>query len=437
MLLKYSVSNFKSIGHNIEFSMLPLENNCDDKFLTEIETVVGKMKILKRGAFFGPNASGKTSFINSLDFAVKYILDGPQGSSFTRVNQFRGELESLDGLTTFQFMILVDKQIYTYGFSLDKNYVHEEWLEILGANGYESMFERHTNENKITSITLSSQYAEKKSKERQLAELLTESIKEKQAAHLFLKKLAENGSEKGDIVYSWFGNIRIIYPSYSFQNLPFIIRENKEFRDFLSNSLSAIDTGINQVSTSENMDLNEFSEKYKISSKIIKDIETSESGAIRIRGKYFHYMDGNVLRIEFEHSLNNKSVKFNLEDESDGTQRIIDLLPLLFKSENNDANLIFIVDELDRSLHTKLTKYIVSHFIQSDNRCQLIFTTHDVNLLNLKLFRQEEIWFIDKNLNGESILKPFSDFDVENEEDVLKDYLAGRFGAVPVIKGEI
>ena len=68
MLLKYSVSNFRSIGHNIEFSMFPLENSSDE-FLTEINTVAGNLKVLKRGAFFGPNASGKTSFVNSLEFA--------------------------------------------------------------------------------------------------------------------------------------------------------------------------------------------------------------------------------------------------------------------------------------------------------------------------------------------------------------------------------
>lgn len=75
-------------------------------------------------------------------------------------------------------------------------------------------------------------------------------------------------------------------------------------------------------------------------------------------------------------------------------------------------------------------------FIQFDNSSQLLFTTHDIDLLNLHLFRNEEIWFIEKNANGETMLKPFSDFNISEETDILKDYLAGRFGAIPVIKEE-
>ncbi|MBO5557549.1 ATP-binding protein [Ruminococcus sp.] len=436
MLLKYSVSNFKSIGHNIEFSMLPLEDT-DDSFLTEIDTVSGKFKVLRRGAFFGPNASGKTSFIKSIDFARNYILTGPLTNSITGVDQFRGNIAELEEITTFQFMILANKTIYAYGFSLDRYYVHEEWLEVLNSNKFELMFERHTDESKKTTVKIYSKYARRNSKERQLAELLETSIKEKQAGQLFLKKLAENGSRKADTVFSWFSNIRVIYPNSSLKNWPFIVQANKEFREFLSYNLNAVDTGIHQISTSKSMQLNEFLEKYPLSSDVIKDIEMAESGTISINGMYFHFKDGEILQIEFEHLLNGQIIKFNLENESDGTQRIIDILPILFKSvtKEND-NLIYIIDELDRSLHTKLTKYIVNNFIQLNDNSQLVFTTHDVNLLDLDNFKQEELWFIDKKTTGETSLKPFSDFDVSNKKSILNDYLAGRFGAIPVIKGD-
>lgn len=438
MLLKYSVSNFKSIGHNIEFSMFPLENTENDQFLTEVNTEAGKMKVLRRGAFFGPNASGKTSFVKSMDFAVSYVLGGPISNSFTRVDQFRGNIEELDHLTTFQFMILVDKQVYTYGFSLDRYYVHEEWLGILKGTEFKLMFERRTDEAKKTFITINSAYARANSKERKLAELLAESIKEKQAGHLFLKKLAENGSHKADLIYSWFSNIRIIYPNSTLQNWPFIVQSNKEFRDFLSHNLNAIDTGIQQISSPKEMKLVDFIEmleKVKISAEIIKDIESIGRGTVCIDGKYYHFSDDRVWQIKFEHLLNGQKIDFNIEDESDGTQRLIDLLPILFKQETGENdNLIFIVDELDRSLHTKLTKYIIKNFTDLDDGRQLLFTTHDVDLLNLDVFRQEELWFIEKTVNGETRLKPFSDFDLSASSDIIKDYLAGRFGAVPVIK---
>ena len=112
---------------------------------------------------------------------------------------------------------------------------------------------------------------------------------------------------------------------------------------------------------------------------------------------------------------------------------MLDLLPFLFKT-NLSSHTIYVVDELDRSLHTKLSKFLIETFGEQSTNTQLLFTAHDVNLLNLQIFRQEEIWFVEKNSTGETRLKPFSDFDITNEQNILKDYLAGRFGAVPVIK---
>ena len=116
------------------------------------------------------------------------------------------------------------------------------------------------------------------------------------------------------------------------------------------------------------MSLSEFAEKYHISDEIIHDIEEAQSGTIQIGGRYFNFEEGNkksitFVQVKFEHLLNGKTVNFNMENESDGTQRMVDLLPILFKLKSNEHS-IYIVDELDRSLHTKLSKYLINKFIQ-------------------------------------------------------------------------
>lgn len=440
MLLRYSVSNFKSIGNNIEFSMLPSEDTSDDRFLIEIETVVGKWKVLKRGAFFGPNASGKTSFVQSLAYARDYIVKGPKNYAVNKVNQFAGNIKSLDGVTSFQFLIYIDKQVYNYGFSLDRSYVHEEWLAILNSSGtFDLLFDRKTTSKLSTRITIFDAYAKSKSVERELADLLTKSIKSEQADQLFLYKLYENASTHAGIVLSWFKKLQIIYPNTKFQAPPIKIQQDEQFGKFLSEKLHSLDTGVDRVSTTENiLDLSDFEEKYNIPSEVIHEIEEIQNGMISLNGKFYIFKEGikrkiTLIQMKFEHSLNRKKVNFDIDDESDGTQRLLDLLPILFRLDNNSHN-IYIVDELDRSLHTKLTQYLVNSIGDVSYNTQFLFTTHDVNLLSLKNFRQDEIWFIEKNKNGETRLKPFSDFDIINEENILKDYLAGRFGAVPVIK---
>ena len=108
MLIRYIVSNFKSIGHPIGFTLFPIESNEDGRFLRNFDTKVGTWKIFQRSGFFGPNASGKSSFIQSVAFARNYIVEGQKSGKGTGVDQFRGELEDLNKITTFQFMFYLD-----------------------------------------------------------------------------------------------------------------------------------------------------------------------------------------------------------------------------------------------------------------------------------------------------------------------------------------
>lgn len=92
-----------------------------------------------------------------------------------------------------------------------------------------------------------------------------------------------------------------------------------------------------------------------------------------------------LIQIKFEHYLNEKSIQFNIEDESDGTQRLLDLLPIIFGMDVKNQ-MIYFVDEIDRSLHTKLSMYLLSQFMKEarDTYNQIIFTAHDVNLIKME-----------------------------------------------------
>ncbi|MBR3770826.1 MAG: ATP-binding protein [Clostridium sp.] len=442
MLLKYIVSNYKSIGHQIQFSMFPTEENTDERYLTTISTKMGEWKILRRGGFFGPNAAGKSVFIQSMEFAKDFITEGKKSGKSTGVVQFAGGIEELANLSTFQFMIYVDGEVYDYGFSLDKQMVHEEWLMILDKNGFQEMFTRLTNEENKTRIHITSKFARNKSKQRELAEVLKESMQENQKNQLFLYKLFDNGIKRVESIVEWFENVRIIYPNTKLQGLPIRIKTDDELRKYLSDSLNKLDTGVYDVSTSEKeMELSEIAQRMDMPKELIDAIEEKEQGILSINGKYYVFLekDGNTIfmQLEFKHLLNNRERSFDIEDESDGTQRLLDLLPILFQISNN-SEAVYFVDELDRSLHTKLSKYFLKTFVEAgeNGKSQIIFTAHDVNLINLTDFRQEELWFIEKNVLGESKIKPLSDFDINEGQNMLKDYVNGRFGAVPVIRGD-
>ena len=119
-------------------------------------------------------------------------------------------------------------------------------------------------------------------------------------------------------------------------------------------------------------------------------------------------------------------------------QRLIDLLPAFHELISTDSKKVFVIDELNRSLHTLLTRNLLESYLasrQSGSRGQLIFTTHDGLLLDQALFRRDEFWFIDKDENGASLLSALSDFkDVRHDKDIRKSYLQGRFGGIPIIR---
>lgn len=442
MLLRYIVSNFKSIGHPVEFTMLPTAESTDDRFLKTITTRAGEWKVLRRGGFFGPNASGKSSFIESIGFARDYIVDGQKSGKGTRISQFKGNFQDLNGISSFQFMFYLGGEVYEYGFSLDRRQVHEEWLMQLTKKDFVPLFTRSTDEKGKTEIEIAAKFGRKDSKDRALADVLKDSIQENQKNQLFLYKLYDNGVKRADRIVQWFKRLQVIFPGTKARALPIRMQTDEELRNYIGKMLKKMDTGVYEISVAnDEIDFHDYAEKIDLPKKLVEDIEEIKSGIVNLAGRYFIFSEKGknrttLVQLKFSHRLNSKVAQFNMEDESDGTQRLVDLLPMLFTIGKN-SNLYF-VDEIDRSLHTKLSQYLLDEFSLNGENCfnQIIFTAHDVNLIDLNHFRQDEIWFIEKNQLGESVLRPFSDFEVKEGQDTLKDYLNGRFGAVPVVRRE-
>ncbi len=421
MLLRYNVQNFKSIGHNVEFSMIPPADNIDKRFLKTINTKAGDWEVLHRGAFFGPNASGKTSFIESIAFAKEFITEGQKTGKRIDVNQFKGDFEDLNGISSFQFIFYLNGEVYDYGFTVDRRQVHEEWLLILTKNGFTPMFTRATDENYKTDIDIESKLANSGSKDRKLADVLKESIQEGQKNQLFLYKLYDNGVKKVEKIVDWFKGIQVIFPSTKLQGLPFRMQKDLSFKDFIANALRDLDTGVYDISViNDEIDFKELAEKLDLPKQIIKDIEEIKNGIVNLNGKYFIFSENKqkktiAIQIKFTHKLNSIEAHFDIDEESDGTQRLLDLLPILFAMDKKSTSIYF-VDEIDRSLHTKLSQYLLHEFgCQCEPTYnQIVFTAHDVNLINLENFTQNEIWFVEKNKFGETHIKPLSDFNIQD-----------------------
>jgi len=174
--------------------------------------------------------------------------------------------------------------------------------------------------------------------------------------------------------------------------------------------------------------------------KISKDVEDAPNRMLRLRGRKGDEIilekEGEkiwVKRLKVGHSDNkNNSVLFDLEEESDGTIRLLDFIPAF--QEMITDNRVFIIDEIERSIHPLLIKELVKKFsLDCDTKGQLIFTTHESNLLDQDVFRQDEIWFAEKDKNGSTELYSLSDFKEHKTIDIRKGYLNGRYGSIPFL----
>ena len=138
-------------------------------------------------------------------------------------------------------------------------------------------------------------------------------------------------------------------------------------------------------------------------------------------------------RVQAQHEVRNTLYDFELKEESDGTQRVFDFVPMVQNVKSKDYT--YVIDEIDRSLHPTLVRALVNKIVTDKNmKGQLIFTTHDAGLLDGKIFRNDEIWFAEKDRETQSTnLYTLDEFKPRADLDIEKGYLNGRFGAIPFL----
>jgi hypothetical protein len=210
------------------------------------------------------------------------------------------------------------------------------------------------------------------------------------------------------------------------------------FRQYASDIMLCFNTGIHGIKP-ERKKLKEFFGEDVELDELLKDIEDSPQKMIGKRWNGDEIVlvkeDKEVLvkQLKLEHSGKEGVIAdFNLDEESDGTVRLLDFIPA-FNSVANESK-VFVIDEIERSIHPLLIKALVKKFSQDkQSNGQLIFTTHESSLLDQSIFRADEIWFVEKDKSGCTDIYPLSDFKEHNITDIRKGYLNGRYGSIPFL----
>ena len=450
MFIGFSVSNFLSFKTTQTMSMIA------SKVARHKQHILmgnGK-KVLKTGLIYGANAGGKSNFIKAIDFSRDIILEGLEQVDLNK-KYFRIDTSNYKVPGVFEYRLMTQSgKEYSYGIAISyaEKEIISEWLIRIEKNGSETfVFNRDINEDgeNITESEIKYENREEAIRWQVYLEDFGKNISDSLKKKTILSDIAERSGKQVGIfkeildVYNWFQSIIILFPTSQYSGLNQMI-EKENVRQFFSKMMQYFDTGIMSVESKQGpMDFDkifegipaEYAEKLKI--KISNDI-TNESVLCKVNNQIYSLKkddDGNIITIKMMQNHGNGQDLFEYADESDGTKRLFDLIPLFY--EHNGNRVIFI-DEIDRSLHTNLTRRFLELFYKLTERdnSQLIATTHDSNLLDLDLIRQDEIWFVERVEDQSSRMYSLNRYKERYDKRVDKEYLLGRYEAVPVFNEE-
>ncbi len=446
MLSEFKVSNFLSFDEEQTFSMEA------GKVRSKIDRVYNEdnFKLLKFMAIYGANASGKSNLVRAFDFAQTIIVSGVPNDCkhlYCRLID-----DNKNRPSHFEFTIKIGNEKYIYGFDILLNsasFVTEYLKHIRYGTTYKTIFYRNILKGEYE---VNNYFKDSSLNER--LNIYAEDVKEDDSI-LFLRVMNQNKdslyTNSSDIkiykyIYNWFKyKLSVNYPDRPITNYSYLM--DREHVNQIGSLLSSFGTGVSEfviaevtlekISNNVPKDImQDIFDNLNEQKKLYEEKTDNNAPAIMLRSAddnsmFIIELEDDEIKcktLEFKHEKT-KSI-FSLEEESDGTIRLLDLIEVLLSTDNER---VYIIDEINRRFHPLLTYKFVEEYLRLANyrNIQLIVTTHESKLLDFDLLRKDEIGFIDKDNNGKSTIFSLDSFNERFDKKVRKAYFEGSYGAIP------
>lgn len=429
MLIGFEIENWMSYKNKTEFSMIASRERQHGERVPKI----GKFqtRILPIASIYGGNASGKTNFFKAIDFVKDFVVEGTKPESMILCEPFRLDSSSIDKSTSFKTVMLIDETIYEYSFSLTRKAVISEKLVQITSTSEKVLYDRKEgNPNFHPSFKKDG--------------LLKFAFMGTRPNQLFLTNSVSQSVDTFRNVYDWFKKtLVLIAPDTRFGLYERFMDDKNPLFTTMNEMLSQLDTGIKNLKyleiPFENMPIpDDLKTKLKedVTENVVVKIHSPVTNERYIIMRKKGELTAKKL-VTYHKKSNGADEKFELQQESDGSLRVIDLLPAFLRLTEINSNSVIIIDELNRSLHTQLTKQLIRCYLANCNekyRSQLLFTTHDLLLMDQDLLRRDEMWVAERDDEGISSLRAFIEYkEIRYDKDILKSYLQGRLGGIPKI----
>lgn len=426
MILSFELENWMSFKETATFSMVASREKQHLGRVSYLEKY--KTHVLPVAAIYGGNASGKTNFFKALKFVRDLVVKGTHPDAPLVVEPFRLDAVCASQPSRFAVVVLVDEVIYDYSFTVSRKTVLAERLVQVLATTEKELYVRTGDAIRFHPSLDKDDF-------------LHFAFRGTRSNQLFLTNAVSQKVEHFKPVYDWFRDrLEMVAPDSRFEFFEQFLDEGQPLFATLNDWLTRLDTGILNLG-GESVPVGNLNLPDSLRTLLEEDVKEGMSVRLmldRNERMVITRKDGDLLAkklVTFHPTADGGRVQFEMAQESDGSQRVIDLLPAFLELSSVSSHKVYVIDEVDRSLHTLLTRRLLDAYLSScaaATRSQLLLTTHDVLTMDQDLLRRDEMWVAERQRSGASRLFSFSDFkNVRSDKDIRKSYLQGRLGGVP------
>lgn len=429
MIIRFSVENWMSFRDQATFSMVASRERQHGERVPKLGKY--QTRVLPVAAIYGGNASGKTNLFKALSFAKTLIVKGTRPDSLIPIETFRLDGKKTNHPSRFAFELLIDETIYDFSFVVTRKAVLEERLVVITSTSEKVLYDRRDGQLNFDSSLAKDmflQFAFKGTRDNQL--FLTNSVSQK----------VDNFRP----VYDWFKDtLELVAPDSRFEPFEQFLDEGHPLYAAMNEMLQRLDTGITHLG-SEEIPFENIPLPDSLKTELQEKVEEGMTVRLReepINARVAITREGGELiakkLVSFHPKPDGTEAKFEIYQESDGSQRVIDLLPAFLELSAQTSPKVYVIDEIDRSLHPLLIRQLLEAYLancSTETRTQLLLTTHNVMLMDQQLLRRDEMWVAERDASGVSSLFSFIEYkDVRYDKDLRKSYLQGRLGGIPRI----
>jgi uncharacterized protein len=422
MIIRFSVENFRSIKERQELTLVA--STLKDSLNSLIPLKQVPHHLVPVAAIYGANASGKTNIIRALQFVSQAVAFSHSSWEPHRgVPRSPFALDNSDTTpSTFEIEFLLSGVRYRYGFSVDSRVVMKEWLYAYPKGKQQQWFSRI--EGPIRTFSFGRNLSSEKNR---AIEGLTRSNS------LYISAAAQNNHEMLSPIYNFLVNdLRFVFGKGPPTETASMCSDDK-YREIFLRYIQAADLGIAGLRTEQIEWDDDLKEAMSTFLMAITDKMATDKAANKLEIKM-----PNLTKPLFRHRAKGESLpEFGVENESAGTMAYFSLLGSIVKTLEIGG--VLCIDDLDSGLHPLLVLDLIRNFTGQERNplgAQLIFNTHNTNVLESPLLRRDQIWFTEKDSSGATHLYPLTDFTPRRNENLKRGYLQGRYGAIPFLDAD-